>query len=89
VKSTLASEVLQDEIAISLAQAVAIANQKAQSLGVVVRESLISITQKAEKGSSVWRINYGPRDYVNMRGGDLVIEVDIDETHIKKVYHGQ
>jgi len=65
----LAAEVLQDELAVSLARAMAAANKKARELGVDVLESLISITQHSLNGRSIWRINYGPRDYVNRRGG--------------------
>jgi hypothetical protein len=36
-----------------------------------------------------WRINYGPRDYVGRRGGDLIIEVDPDNARINQVLWGQ
>ncbi len=84
--TTLTAEVLQDNLAVSLAQAMAAANKKAPKLGIDVHESLISITQS---GRSVWRINYGPRDYVNQRGGDVLIEVDMHEAIIKRVLRGQ
>jgi len=56
--STLTAQVLQDELAISLARALATANRKAHELGVDVFESLISITQHTLNGTTVWRINY-------------------------------
>lgn len=87
--ATLIAEVLQDDLAVSLARAMAAANKKARELGVDVTQSLISITQHTLNGISVWRINYGPRDYVNKRGGDVLIEVDVHDATIKKVLRGQ
>lgn len=87
--ATLAAEVLQDDLAVSLARAMAVANKKARELGIDVFQSLISITQYMLNGSSVWRINYGPKDYVNRRGGDVLIEVDMHDATIKKVLYGQ
>lgn len=85
----LMTEVLQDDLAISLACAVAVANKKAHDLGIDVLESLISITQRSQNGISVWQINYGPKDYVNRRGGDVLIEVDMHDATIRKVMYGQ
>jgi len=87
--ATLTDQVLQDELAVSLACAMAVANKKARELGVDVLQSLISITQHSLNGRSVWRINYGPKDYVNRRGGDVLIEVDMHDATIKKVLRGQ
>ena len=87
--ATLTATVLQDDLAISLARAMAVANKKARELGVDVFQSLISITQHTLNDSSVWRINYGPKDYVNRRGGDVLIEVDMHDATIKRVLRGQ
>jgi hypothetical protein len=87
--ATLTAEVLQDDLAVSLARAMAVANKKARELGVDVIQSLISITQHTLDGSSVWRINYSPKDYVNRRGGDMLIEVDAQDATIKRVLRGQ
>lgn len=86
---TLAANVLQDDIAISLACAMAVANSRARELGVDVLQALISITQHSCNGGFVWRINYGPKNYVGRRGGDLVIEVDPGDASIKQVLWGQ
>ncbi len=86
---TLTAEILQDDLAISLARAMATANKKAREFGIDVARSLVSITQHVLDGSSVWRINYGPRDYVNRRGGDVLIEVDMHDTTIRRVLRGQ
>lgn len=87
--TTLTAEVLQDELAVSLARAVTVANKKACELGVDLIQSLVSITQHTLNDKSVWRINYGPKDYVNRRGGDVLIEVDMHDATIKKVLRGQ
>lgn len=87
--ATLAAEVLQDDLAVSLASTLAKANQRARELGVDVWQSAISITQGSGDDREVWRINYGPKDYVGRRGGDLVIEVDPRDTSIKQVLWGQ
>ena len=87
--ATLTAEVLQDNLAVSLARAMAAANNKARELGVDVGQSLISITQDTLNDSPVWRINYGPQDYLTRRGGDVLIEVDMDDATIKKVLRGQ
>jgi hypothetical protein len=54
-----------------------------------VLQSLITITQHAFNGQLLWRINYGPKDYVGRRGGDLMIEVDPTNASIKQVLRGQ
>ena len=87
--TTLTAEVLQDELAMSLAHALAVANKLARESGIDVLQSLITITQRAFNGQLLWRINYGPRDYVGRRGGDLIIEVDPISASIKQVLRGQ
>ena len=85
----LTAEVLQDDLAISLARAMAAANKKARELGVDVARSLISIVQQPQNGDSIWQINYGSQDYVNRRGGDILVEVDMRDATIRRVLHGQ
>jgi hypothetical protein len=87
--ATLTPDVLQDELAISLARALAVANKRARESGVDVLQSLITITQRAFAGQLLWRINYGPKDYVGRRGGDLIIEVDPISASIRQVLRGQ
>jgi len=62
--ATLSADVVQDDIAVSLARAIASA-------------------------SLLWRVNYGPKDYVGRRGGDLIIEVDPSDASIKQALWGQ
>ena len=83
------ADVLQDDIAVSVARVVATANRRAYELGVDVLHSIISITQHPANGGLLWRVNYGPRDYIGRRGGDLIIEVDPSDASIKQVRWGQ
>jgi hypothetical protein len=87
--TTLTADVLQDDLAVSLARAIAAANKKARELGVDVAQSLISIVQQRQNGAPIWQINYGFQDYVNRRGGDVLVEVDMRDATIKRVLHGQ
>ena len=86
---TLTAEVLQDEIAVSLARVVAVANQRARAAGVDLLQSFISITQGPFNGGTIWRINYGPKNYIGRRGGDLIVEVDPDTANVQRVLRGQ
>lgn len=89
MSATLAPEVLQDEIALSLAQILAVANKRARELGVDVVQSLITIAQQPAEGGLVWRVSYGPKDYIGRRGGDLIIDIEPDGVGITQVRHGQ
>ena len=82
------TEVLQDELAMSLARALAVANKRARELGIDMLQSLITVTQRACNDQVLWRINYGPKDYVGRRGGDLIIEVDPINANVQ-VLRGQ
>ncbi len=86
---SISAEVIKDDIAVSVAQAMAAANKRARELGVDVLQSLITITQRSSKDDVFWRINYGPKDYVGRRGGDLMIEVDQSNARINQVLWGQ
>ncbi len=85
----LTAEVLQDEIAVSLARVLAVANKCARESGVDVLQTLITVTQCPFDGRSIWRVNYGPKDYVGRRGGDFIVEVDPLDASIKRVLRGQ
>ncbi|MBI4673903.1 MAG: hypothetical protein HY741_19830 [Chloroflexi bacterium] len=87
--ATLTADVLQDDIAVSLARAIAAANKRARESGIDVLQSLITVTQRALDGKSLWRINYGPKEYVGRRGGDFIVEVDAKDASIKQILRGQ
>jgi hypothetical protein len=86
---TLTAEVYQDDIAVTLANVLAIANKRASSLGIDVAESLLTISQRMANDAMVWRINYGPKDYINRRGGDLVVDVAACSGEVEQVLWGQ
>lgn len=48
--ATLSAEVLQDDLALKLAQVLAAANKRARELGVDVLQSLVSMTQSVDHG---------------------------------------
>lgn len=87
--TVLSNEILQDEIAVSVARVLASANRKAKELGVDVKESLITVSQHPAKGVWLWRVHYGARDYVARRGGDLMIDIDPASADIKQILRGQ
>ena len=87
--ASLTADVLQDEIAVSLARVMAAANRKARECGVDLLDSLISITQQSLDSGLIWRVNYGPKDYLGRRGGDLIVDVDAVDATIKQVLRGQ
>ncbi len=86
---TITAEMLKDDIALSLAHVMTVANKRARELGVNIIESLITITQHFLNGNALWRINYGPKNYVGRRGGDLIIEIDATDSSIRQVLWGQ
>ena len=88
MSAVLTAEVLQDELAVSLARIVAAANKSARDAGVNIAESLVTITQ-ISNGDLYWRVNYGVKDYINQRGGDVIIDVEASDLSIKRVMRGQ
>ena len=86
---TLDKAVLADELAVSLARAVAAANERARREGVELKQSLVTAAEHACAGEICWRISYGPRDYIRRRGGDLIVEVGIDDGRVRRVLRGQ
>ena len=81
---TLTNEVLEDNLAVFLARAIAAANKRAREFDVDVSQSLITITRSFENGPR-WRVKYGPKDYVGRRGGDLIIDVDATYATVTQV----
>jgi len=86
---TLTADVFKDDVAMSTANVMAIANKRANELGINVLNSLITMTQYLRDGTILWRVNYGPKDYLNRRGGDLMIDVDAVNGKIERVLWGQ
>ncbi len=88
MSTTLATDVLEDDLAISLARVLAAANKRARAAGVDVARSIITISQSFEHGGR-WRVNYGPKEYIGRRGGDLIVEVEASDASVTQVLRGQ
>lgn len=86
---TLMADVYQDAVAVSIANVMAVANKRANELGIDSLNSLITLTQYLQDGTILWRVNYGPKDYLDRRGGDLIIDVDAFYGKIERVLWGQ
>lgn len=86
---TLTTDVLQDDLAVTLARIMAAANKRASEAGIDAHQSLISITQLYLEDDLVWHVNYGPKNYIGRRGGDLMVEVEPRRGMVLKVLRGQ
>lgn len=87
--ATLTADVLEDQLAVSLARVLAAANKQARLSGVEAAENFITISQRPVNGDVIWRINYSAKDVVGRRGGDLIVDVDASDGTIKQVLRGQ
>jgi hypothetical protein len=47
------------------------------------------ITICEEGPPRLWRIHYGPSDYIHQRGGDITVFIESDSGSVKKVLKGQ
>ena len=88
MNTTLTAEDLTDELAVSVAHILAVANRRAREAGCNVANSLVTISQHFDDGAR-WRVNYGPKNPVQQRGGDLMVELDAQDAHVTKVLLGQ
>jgi hypothetical protein len=87
---TLTKDVLEDNLTVPLASALAVANRHAIAVGRNALESRISVTQVlSEDGVKLWRISYGAINAVSRRGGDLIVEVRADNNTLYRVLKGQ
>jgi hypothetical protein len=50
---------------------------------------LVTVTEEASADGRVWRIHYGPRDFVARRGGDLIVLVDERTATVQRIIRGQ
>jgi hypothetical protein len=80
-------EINQDDMAVSVARAMAVANNHACEIEIDILQSLITITQRSSNGNVFWRINYGSKNYIGRRG-DLIVEVDQRDARISQVLWG-
>ncbi len=79
----------QDPLALSVAHAVSLTNEAALAHGTDPAHSLVTITEEIAAGGRVWRIHYGPRDFVGRRGGDLIVLVDERLAAVQRIIRGQ
>jgi hypothetical protein len=82
-------EIQPDGLALSVARVLAAANETAGAQGVDVANSLINISEESAPPQRVWRIQYGPREFINRRGGDLILLVDERTAQVQRVIRGQ
>ncbi|HWY87530.1 MAG TPA: hypothetical protein VNX28_12430 [Gemmataceae bacterium] len=82
-------ELQQDHLVMSVARALAPANEAALKQGTAPADSLVTITEETSSTGRLWRIHYGPRDYVGRRGGDLIVLVDEATEAVQRIIRGQ
>jgi len=78
-----------DPLAQAIAGALALANEVAAANGMNLAETRVAITEETLEGALCWQIYYAPREYINVRGGDLSVYVDRDGTSVLRVLFGQ
>ena len=83
------TELQQDPLAMSVARALAVANETALKNGTDPAASLVTITEETSATGRLWRIHYGPRDYIGRRGGDLIVLVDERTEAVQRIIRGQ
>ena len=87
--ATLTADVLEDQLAVSLARVLAAANRQARQSVINTAENLITISQHPSNGEVIWRVNYSAKDCVGRRGGDFIVDVDEKDATIRQVLRGQ
>jgi hypothetical protein len=82
--------VSKDDVALSAAAALHVADGAARLSGEELNHELISIRARHLDGRSVWRIEYLPKDLVpGRRGGGLAVDVDAEDLTVIRVLKGQ
>jgi hypothetical protein len=79
----------QDHLVMSVARALAVGNEAAHTQGIEPADCMVTISEETSASSRVWRIHYGPRDYISRRGGDLIVLVDQTNGDVQQVIRGQ
>jgi len=87
--ATLTREDSRNQLVASVARALTLANDAVTAEGTDPADSLVTISEEAATTGRIWRIHYGPRDYIGRRGGDLIVLVDEDQDTVQRVIRGQ
>ncbi len=82
-------EMQQDQLVMSVARALALANEAALAQGTEPANSTVTIMEETSSLGRLWRIHYGPRNYINRRGGDLIVFVDERGEAVQRIIRGQ
>lgn len=82
-------DIQQDLLAMAVARALAIANETATAQGIDLAKSMVTITEEGAPPDRLWRIHYGPRDYIHRRGGDLTVLVEERSGEVRRIIRGQ
>lgn len=82
-------DIQQDELAMTVAGVLALANEAAVAQGVELGRSLVTISEDSPPPKRIWRIHYGPRDYKLRRGGDVIVLVDERAGAVQRILRGQ
>lgn len=78
-----------DQLALSVARALALANEVARAQGIDPSAALLTVSEESPPPDRTWRIHYGARDYVLRRGGDFMVVVDDLSGEVKRTLRGQ
>jgi hypothetical protein len=89
MSALLDDEIVRDDVAVSMARALVIANRRARQLGIDVADRLVSVAQRPSADRFVWQIDYLPKHYVGRRGGDFTMEIDPADGTIRREVRGQ
>jgi hypothetical protein len=89
IMTAIMEAIQKDNLALSMAFAVALADQEAVARGITLADALVSVGEESPPPTRVWRVHYGPRNYVNRRGGDLTVHVDEQACEVRRVIRGQ
>lgn len=79
----------QDQLVMSVARALALANATALTQNFDPANSLVTITEDCSAAGRIWQVHYGPRDYVHRRGGDLTVFIEESAGKVQRILRGQ
>ena len=86
------SELLQDQVAVSIGAAVVIAHQQAHAMQFDYSDQEVSVRQSlAETGEVFWRVDFPPPSPpgVYLRGGGYMVEVNEADGSVRRALFTQ